>query len=100
MVKKVSFLPAFFIWGIVYAVVDLIFTLFSIKNISFYTVEGGYDITLKILTALFLQTFSLSIYFKWVFKEGIFLSFIKALSVSSFLYVFIYILLTGMYLQF
>jgi len=100
MVRKVSFLPAFFIWGAAFVLVDIIFKILNINNISFYTLDGGYDITLKITISLILQSIILTFYFKILFKEGYFISLIKAISVSSFLYIFLYILLTGIYLQF
>ncbi|WP_457621787.1 hypothetical protein [Persephonella sp.] len=100
MSRKVSFLPAFFIWGVVYAVIDLIFRILQIQDISFYSLYGGYDITLKLLTALTVQSLTLSVYFRWIFKENLTVSLIKSVSVSTFLYVFLYILITGIYLDF
>ncbi|WP_456402074.1 hypothetical protein [Persephonella sp.] len=82
-----------------YALTDVVFNLFNINNISFYTLTGGYDVSLKILTALVFQSSALTIYFKWIFKESFLPAILKSVFVSVFLYIFLYILLTGIYLR-
>ncbi|WP_457640608.1 hypothetical protein [Persephonella sp.] len=99
MRKKVSFLPAFFIWGAVYTLIEIIFNSFNIQNPIFLSLEGGYDLNFKIVAATIFQTAALTGYFVWIFKESVAVAILKSASVSIFLYVFIYILLTGMYMD-
>ena len=99
MKKATLFLPSFFAWLFVYSLVDYAFSLAGIKDKVFYHLYGGYDFSLKIVISWVFQSGILSIVFHKFSKENYIFSLIRGCLVSGFFYVFIYILLTGIYLK-
>ncbi len=99
-VKKASlFLPAFFIWIAVYAIVDYMFKTFHIEDKVFFPLDYGYDFSLKTVVSFVLQVPVLTVFLFKFSKDTFIFSFFRAFFVSVFLYIFLYILLTGLYLR-
>ncbi len=97
--KGLIFVPVFFIWLTVYSIIENIFFIANMKPTVFVHLPYGYNISIKEVISFIFQSVVLSGFFYLVFKEKFLYSLIKGVLISGFLYIFLYILLTGVYLK-